>query len=73
MKYDDFILRAIITVMLVCTLLLLWAFIYSLFSPNKECAIYSELKTKQGFVVAGKVTVPTTYQSRDCLVYKEAK
>jgi len=49
--------------------------VHEAFFSTTECKTYSELRTHQGFVPVGKVMVPTTYQSRDCLVYgdKETK
>lgn len=38
---------------------------------DRECAIFSEPRTRRGFIMAGKAMVPTTYTSRDCLVWKE--
>lgn len=38
---------------------------------DKECAVWGEPKARTGFIVVGKTTVPTTYQARECLVYKE--
>jgi hypothetical protein len=40
-------------------------------TDDKVCKVYSEPKTRTGFVMVDKVAVPTTYTSRDCLVYEQ--
>jgi hypothetical protein len=41
--------------------------------PAKKCAVYGPERTVQGYMPGGKIMVPTTYQTRDCLVWEEKK
>lgn len=71
---SDFIEKCLGALLALITLglgLFIGGCVYEAWFSNTECKVYSELRTKHGFVMVGKVAVPTTYQSRDCLVHGE--
>lgn len=69
-NFEDVIMYSMGTILVLILLAVLIGIVMLAFD-DKECAVYSEPKTRHGFVMAGKVAVPTTYTSRDCLVWKE--
>ena len=72
---NEFIIETSMSIILACCAVLLFgvilAGICAVFISPKTCAVYSELKEKRGFAMAGKVAVPTRYMGRDCLVWKD--
>ena len=38
---------------------------------TNACKLYSKEYTAHGFVMSGQVMVPTTYTTRDCLVWEK--
>lgn len=39
-------------------------------TKEKVCKVYSEERKAHGFVMSGKAMVPTTYTTRDCLIWE---
>ena len=74
MRWDwtDYLLGFLVFI-LIAFLLFIFGCIIVGALDNKVCKVYSEEKIRQGFIMSGKVMVPTTYKSRDCLVWEEEK
>lgn len=69
--FMDYLMGAFMFLICCLLALLIGCGIYEACFSNTECKVYSELKTRHGFIMVGKTAVPTTYQARDCLVSGE--
>ncbi len=71
-KFIDGCLEALLILLLLFCVIIFFAGAFVIFFDNKKCVAYSEPYQKKGFIIVGKVMVPTTYTSKDCVVW-EAK
>lgn len=72
MRWDfmDYLLATLMTVLIALVVLILGVGVYQALGFGPKCTVWSEEKVKHGFIVSGKVTIPTTYLARDCVVYE---
>lgn len=76
MDYEDKAMKVLLTVLVIALIGLTGIGFYAAykhFTNPYKCAVYGELETRKGFVMSGKIAVPTTYQTRPCVVYEYEK
>lgn len=74
---DKLMERAALPLLVVGAFALMALAIFSVGSQFTEetevCKVYSEERQAHGFIMSGKIMVPTTYTTRDCLVWEKEK